>query len=143
MQNTIPDVSQTSVLLQMGFKVISIQYGVYHLQQFEGENGALSFDGVGMFVSPHPVSSDKPVMFFEFNGIAFSSDEKAFSNLIRNWAELDARRLEQSGVYGVPIPRHQDHFGHVAKDLQALARPCGDRFRMYALMESGDVICYN
>lgn len=139
--NTTKQQSTHPVLTGMGFKVCAVKYGVYQLKRFNGPAGELTFDGVGIFVSLKPVADTDVVYFFEFNAISFKDDLPAFNRLLANWGDLDARRLEESGITGVPVSA-VELFGAVVHDDLPIERPTAGRWRSTALMASGEVICY-
>lgn len=132
-----------SALSQMGYRVCGIRNGVYLLRRYEGPDGELTFDGVGLFVALGPIAEAQAVYFYEYNALPFRKSPEEFARLLETWGALDARRLGESGLQATVIDYPRSFFGNVVHDEMPVERPSDGRQRLTALMESGDVICYN
>lgn len=136
--------SQTNptALVKMGFTVGAMLHGVYQLRRFEGPNNEMTFDGVGLFLSRAQPAGAGEVLFYEYNALAVRREPGAMNRLLETWGELDARRLEESGIRGTVVDA-AELLGAVTEDGQVLPRPTPGRMRHVAIMESGDVVCYD
>ncbi|GBG14798.1 uncharacterized protein NMK_2399 [Novimethylophilus kurashikiensis] len=136
------DTKLNSVLEDNGYTVLDEKFGVYRLQQFYGPNKTLSFDGVGVFCSPVPMSQAKEVYLSLYDAIEYSNgSQEAIDATMESWAVLNACRLSMTGIPTAVI-NDMSRFGKVVQDNVTLVRPDG-RIRHCAIMESGDVICYH
>lgn len=127
------------VLSQLGYTVCSETLGVYHLRRVDADSAAT--DSVALFYCPGPVDQVDRIKFIEFDLTGIADREVTIPKIIRHWALLDARRIEESGVSAYSIPRID--FGHVAEGDLTYPRPDSDRLRHAVRMSTGEVLCYN
>lgn len=135
--------TKSTVLAQMGFTVGAMRHGVYQLRRFDGPNNEMSFDGVGLFLGRVPPAGTAEICLYVFNALGIRREPGVLNRLLETWGDLDARRLEESGIPGVLVDNTAQVFGAVREDGLVLERPTAGRQRHAALMESGDVVCYD
>lgn len=134
--------ANSTALVKMGFTVGAMRHGVYQLRRYEGPYNEMTFDGVGLFLSRKQPAGAGDVLFYEFNGLAVRREPGAMNRLLETWGDLDARCLDESGIRGTVVDA-ADLLGAVKDDNLTLPRPTADRLRHVAIMESGDVVCYD
>lgn len=143
----MPAPTLPSVFTQLGYEVICQRFGVYHLRR-QATEGAPYFNGIGLlFIAEQQPRHAAEVCLFTVNACEPETGRPlpgvSVELMQRQWGDLDARRLLESGLDVVRIVRDADTFGRFAGE-RTIRRP-GDaaRARYVLEMESGDVVCLN
>jgi hypothetical protein len=123
----------TSVLTALGYQVLSLEHGIYVLHPV-GEPAARI---VALLLAAHPArASMLPVQLY----LQPVPAPVPAVDIIEVWADLDARRFEQTGLEAVAF-----ELGPLVLDaisLSSFERPNGGLRRAMRL-PSGDVVCLN
>lgn len=123
-----------SVLETLGYQVMSLERGVYVLQNRAQPDGQRS---VALLLTPHPITT--PVLQVTLF-IQQVPNDVAAEDIVDLWHDLDARRFEASGMVSAPL-----ELGPLAlEEVEPLsyARPGGGN-RMAIALPSADVVCFN
>lgn len=123
-----------SVLETLGYQVLSLERGVYLLQNRAQPDAQLS---VALLLTPHPLTTPAlQVKLF----IQPVPDDVAAEDIVDLWHDLDARRFEATGVVSVPL--ELGPLAHEEVEPLSYARPSGGN-RIAIALPSADVVCFN
>ncbi|WP_157657729.1 hypothetical protein [Burkholderia ubonensis] len=123
-----------SVLETLGYQVMSLERGVYVLQNRALPDGPRS---VALLLTPHPITTPAlQVKLF----IQPVPDDVAVEDIVDLWHDLNARRFEATGVVAVPL--ELGPLAHEEIEPLSYARPGGGN-RMAIALPSADVVCFN
>ncbi|WP_157645460.1 hypothetical protein [Burkholderia ubonensis] len=124
----------TSVLETLGYQVMSLEGGVYLLQNRKHPDEP---QAVALLLTPHPlVTPSLPVKLF----VQPVPAGVAARDIVDLWHDLDARRFEETGLVGAEL-----ELGPLTADelqQQAFERPGGGK-RIAISLPSQDVVCFN
>lgn len=126
----------SSVFEAMGLEVISMDCGVYHLRK--RLSATEHVDQVGLLLTEAPVAAQSSVKLFLFDVPAGTP----VTRIVDHWKNLDARRMEESGLLPLHVRRDDKYLG-APREAVEYPRPDGVRMRHAVKMQSGDVVCFN
>ena len=110
--------------------------------QRHAESGELLFDGIGLFFGEAQLAEGPEIRLFLVNRIDSGLSEARIAEVQALWGDLDARRLEESGLEPIVLARDEDVFGSPGVVYEA-PRPGGAGTRYMVHMASGDLVCLN
>lgn len=125
-----------SIFAFLNYQVLSHESGVYHLQRSTGPGSFEEF--VGLLHAEDELKAPCDVKLFLFK-VEPGVDAAAVMN---HWKNLDARRLEQSGLEPLTVELGKEYFYLPPVDVQ-FQRPDGIRVRHAKRLQTGDVVCSN
>lgn len=128
--------NNTSVFAALGLEVVACEGGVYHVRRPLAPNEVL--EQVGVLLSEGPVDAQATVKLF----LQDIPEPGLAVRMLQHWQNLDARRLEESGIAPLLVRRDANTLGEGVQALE-FERPDGVRTRHAVRMRSGDVVCYN
>lgn len=125
-----------SIFSFLNYQVLSHESGVYHLQRSLGPGAFESF--VGVLHTEDELKAPVDVKLF-----LFKLEDGVDPHVVMNhWKNLDARRLEQSGIEPVTVELGKEYF-YLAPVPVEFQRPDGFRVRHAMRLQTGDVVCLN
>lgn len=133
-----------TLLEKLGFTEVSLMRGgVYHLKTQYADN-TVATECIALLYSSSPITSETvSIKLFTQPLPNPMPPSLSFQKIQAHWQELDARRLEESGLHpetiGLPV---DDHWG-VTQPLEYSRPDDPRRIRHCIQLQTGDVICYN
>lgn len=137
-----------SIFARLGYTVREQLYCAYRLQQRD-LRGKLTYDGVGLLYAPVPIDEATHIELFELNGLDPATGAwmagRDINDMLVQWGMMDARRIGESGLYSLPLDLADVSPGPVLQDRLTMPRPEPEegRLRHYAILYTGDHVCYN
>jgi hypothetical protein len=128
-----------SILTTFGFESLAFEKGVYHLRRMN-QNPPNIIDSVGLLFSAEPITTnanlDLMLLVYDIEPSIPAAP------ILKHWQTLDARRLEESGIYPRTFSVGREYVD-LNQTIQEYARPYDGRVRYAVVLTSGDVVCYN
>ncbi|MGW8391479.1 hypothetical protein [Pseudoduganella sp. HUAS MS19] len=132
------------LLEKLGFTEIGpMSGGVYHLEN-KLSKGSASAEYIALLYSPAPISSEtKLIQLFVQRVPDPLPIDMTPTQIQIHWQNLDARRLEESGLEPITIDLPTDEQWNQLPMVEYVRPSETRRIRHCVQLPTGDVVCYN